>query len=89
MQIVEIAIPLPSAIVPWELDNQGRECAEIPGFGKIVQLTDEQAAAAREEAKQLKDPIPLGFDLKFADGKTGLFMRADEAFDESRKSAAG
>jgi hypothetical protein len=89
VQIIDIAIPLSSEIVPWKKDEQGRACAEIPGVGVLVELSPDEAAAAREEAKRLPDPIPLGFNLKFADGRSGLFMRQDEANAPKAKSLSG
>jgi hypothetical protein len=79
VQIIAIAIPLSSEIVPWKKDSEGRSSADIPGVGTLVELSPAEADAARERAKEMPDPIPLGFDLSFADGRKGLFMRADEA----------
>lgn len=79
MQIIAIDIPLSSEIVPWKKDSEGRATATIPGVGVLVELSPAEAEAARTAAKNMPDPVPLGFDLKFADGRAGLFMREDEA----------
>jgi hypothetical protein len=86
MQIVDIAIPLPSVVIPWKKDELGRNSAEVPGLGTIVELPPDDAAAARELAKENTNPQTLGFDLKFSDGKQGLFVRALDLDDSQEKS---
>lgn len=89
MQIVDIAIPLPSKIVPWKTDEQGRKTADIPGVGLLVELSKEDADAARELAKENLTPDPLAFDLKFSDGVAGLYVRACDLDSKSSSAISG
>lgn len=88
VQIVEIAIPLPSAVIPFAKDDHGRNAAEIPGVGRIVELPEDEAELAREAAKERPTAETVAFDLTFSDGRKGLFVRASDLDDSATKTVS-
>jgi hypothetical protein len=88
VHIVDIAIPLPSVLIPFSKDEKGRNTAEIPGIGKIVELEKSDADVLRETMKGNPSPETVGFDLTFQDGRRGLFVRAIDLDDTSSKAVS-
>lgn len=77
MVIVPVAIPFPSSVVPWTTDSEGRRSAELPGIGRIVQLTEEEAEKLRAAADT--NPEQYRVELHFGEGDAanGLYAREE------------
>ncbi len=87
MQIASIDIPLPSAVIPFKKDDRGRNVADVPLLGPIVELPEDEAELAREAAKERPTAETIAFDLTFSDGKKGLFVRVSDLDDSATKTA--